>query len=145
MSISREPIMAALWGKLSGIPGLVTTSRRLAPLEAVKPVNMPALFLHQNREEVVQSTRQTPKYLIRCEVWIYLSNGNDPNAIPASLINQWIDAVDAALEPRPLAEVQTLNGLVSGYARIAGQIQYDEGLLDGISVINIPIEIETTK
>lgn len=145
MSISREPIMTALWAKLSTISGLQLASRRLVPLETVKPVNMPALFLHQNREEVQQTTRRTPIYLIRCEVWIYLSNGNDPNAIPASLINTWIDKVDAALEPRPLAEIQTLGGLVSGYARIAGQIQYDEGLLDGLSVICIPIEIETTN
>lgn len=145
MSINREPIMAALWAKVSGLSGLVTASRRMVPLESVKPVNMPALFLHQNREDVQQITRQTPKYLIRCDLWLYLWNGNDPNQTPATLINTWIDKIDAALDPRPLAEIQTLGGLVSGYARISGQIEYDEGLLDGLSVIRIPIEIETTN
>jgi uncharacterized phage protein gp47/JayE len=81
-----------------------------------------------------------PKRTITAELWVYTDVGKDPNANPEQALNDIIDAIEAALAPNVVSNVQTLGGLVS-HAWIEGQIEQFPGVLDGIAKAIIPVKI----
>lgn len=139
--MNREPKYVALFAKVSGIPGLVTTSRRLRHWSDVKPVEQPALFQVQMREN--QRPRKGIPALVTfgCELYLYVNTGNALDDVtPSTELNQFMDAIEAALAPDPLTGFQTLGGTVS-HCWIEGDIVTDEGVLGPQAVAIIPVKI----
>lgn len=143
---TREPIYAALWNLFLGNAALagrfVTTSRYLRHFDDVTPDEMPALFITQTGESWEKDGKGIPaKRTLLSHLVMYDYTGQ-PNAVmPSGLVNALLDVVDDAIEqPGNPGNVQTLGGLVE-HVYINGQIDIAEGLLQGKSVVVVPIEI----
>lgn len=141
----REAIFAALFAKLIGSAGFVTTGRTLKHVADVDAVSQPALFMlqgHQLAEENERGMTATPtKWKLRADAFIYAHSQNPgANGNAATLLNTLLDAIEVALTPEPATGKQTLGGLVS-HCSIAGDVITDEGLLGDQTVAIVPIEI----
>ena len=141
MILSREVIYAALWGKVARLPQFRTRSRRLRHWEDVTPDKQPALFQHQRPQTPHQTKGIPPAWNLGAEFYIYHHCGGNETVIPATILNELVDAVDQALAP-DINQLQTLGGLVS-HCWITGPVEYYEGIgaLMEQSVVIIPIEI----
>ncbi len=139
--MNREPIYAALFAKVGTISGLVTTSRRLRHWSDVPPVEQPALFQVQIKENQKPRKGIPALFTFRCELYLYVNTGNALDDVtPATALNQFMDAIDAALAPDALTGFQTLGGTVS-HCWIEGDIITDEGALGPQAVAIIPVNI----
>ena len=124
--------------------GFQTASRRLAspPEEA----DMPAMYLLDIAEEHPPREASRP-YLavISCELLIFSTAGEDPSTVPASALNNLIDAVEAALYPtgaQPGGGFQQSLGLRGvQYCRIEGEVQKDPGHDGRLAGVAIPLRI----
>lgn len=124
--------------------GFQTASRRLAapPEEA----DMPAMYLLDNAEEHPPRESGRP-YLavISCDLVIFSTAGEDPGTVPASALNNLIDALEKALYPtgsQPgggLRQSLGLSGVL--YARIEGEVQKDPGHDGRLAGASIPLRI----
>lgn len=140
MNAPREAIQAALFQRLSAIPGFATSSRRLKHWTDVAPAEQPALFQVQKGETWIRRQGLPPARRLSVELFVYVSTAADPAVAPSQVMNPLIDAIEAALAPDPASLVQTLGGLVD-HAWIAGKIESDEGLLGDQAVAIVPIDI----
>jgi hypothetical protein len=136
--MNREQILTALFNLLIPVAGFQTTGRRL--VHWGKVAAFPALFLRNPDDDYPpRAIRGLPaKVTLHAEAWIYSASG--PDDAPITPINNIIDAVELALKPPPIAETQTLGGLVS-HCWIEGKIVKDPGDLDNIAKVLIPINI----
>jgi len=140
--IAREPIYAALFERLAGAAGFVTTGRRFRHWSEVTPAEQPALFMRQKTETGAVPVLGAPTvWMLAVEVFVY-AHLSDPYAAPSVALNPLLDAVEAALGPSAVTGVQDL-GLPSmvRHAGIAGKITIDEGTLRDQAVAMVPIEI----
>lgn len=143
-----EKIYAAFFAAVANAPGIVTASRRYRNFEDVSPAERPALFIQQNDREVIQTFGMPGIWRLHATILIYVYSeiGMNPDATPATKLNNIIDNVIGALGIDSVdREAQTLGGMVT-YVRIASgkTIITDEGILDPHGVAVIPIEILAT-
>jgi len=142
--MTREPIMVALFAKLSAIPGVITSSRVLETIASVSPAEQPALFLAP-RSQVAMRVRGLPtRWVIDVAVYVYTNRGNDLTVVPDTAMNTILDAIEAALEPAPGVEVQTLGGLCD-QVLIEGVVETDEGALGDQAIAIVPVRIHVSK
>lgn len=139
MSISREPIYAALFALAAGSAGYVTKSRKLRHWNEVRLPEQPALFQAQRTEKAVNKINLPTVWTLSVDLYIYVRNPSGV-VVPASSLNPMLDALDAALKPDVITGRQTLGGLVE-HCAISGVIQTDEGTLGEQMVAIVPIEI----
>lgn len=145
--MNSETIYQALFNRLSGIDGFVTTSRRLKHFNNVAPDARPALFITQGNQTEVPVKGLDAKVELEAEVYIYIHE-NDPAIPPSIQLNQLIDQVRTKLAPDypDMCEYQTLGGLVE-HCWVEGTIEVFEaveGMLDDQGIAIIPIRILTT-
>ncbi len=144
MFAQREAIHAALFNLLVGATGVNTppSSRRFKTWEQVDKVEMPALFTMQRQETAVYRRGLPIKWELMVDVFLYVTGGNDPDAVLSTQINQMLDAIETALQPQNGADTQTMGGLVY-HCSIEGAVEVFEGVLDSLGVVIIPIKIVT--
>ena len=136
--MNREAIYAALFAKLSAIPGFNTSSRKLKHWSDVPQSDQPALFVVQ-KHETGKNTRGIPtKWSLSATVYVY-ANSNNSDVAPSQISNPLVDAIEAALAP-DFTGFQTLGGLVS-HAWIEGTIETSEGVLGDQEVVIIPVDM----
>lgn len=145
--MNSETIYQALFNRLSGIDGCVTTSRRLKHFNNVAPDARPALFVTQGNQTEAPIKGLDAKVELEAEVYIYIHE-NDPAIPPSVQLNRMIDQVRTKLAPDhpDMCEYQTLGGLVE-HCWIEGTIEVFEaveGMLDDQGIAIIPIRILTT-
>jgi len=141
--MNREAIHLALFAKLSAIPGLVKSSRKLLHWADVPAIEQPALFLAQPNETADNPAHGAPtRWTISFDVYVYVNTSADPSGAPATVLNPILDAIEVALAPTSPNGLQSLGGVVE-HCRIAGQIQTFQGTLGDQEVAIIPIEIVT--
>lgn len=139
--MTREAIFKALFDLVSKSAEFRTKSRRLKLWTDVNPTEKPALFVAQRGESYVRHSEAVPqKVTLKAEIYIYTNAGKDPNVVPATELNNLVDAIDKALAPSPATGVQTLGGLVS-HCWIEGDVMTDPGDLDGDGLAIIPVRI----
>lgn len=141
MTATREQVYGALFALAQTVNWGSTfayTSRRVRLWDDIPSV--PALCQGEHAETVTQATRLPARRTLTAEWYIYHRAGKDPNAIPATLNNQILDAVEAALAPAPGFETQTLGGLVH-HCWIDGNILKVPGDIDGDALMVVPIHI----
>jgi hypothetical protein len=139
MSVAREAVYAALFAKLSAVPGIRTASRRLRHWADLPPSQQPALFQVQKAEAIGLEDGLPPRRQLSVELYLY-ATGSDPGVPPSSILNPLIDAIEATLAPVTPGTTQTLGGLVQ-HAWIAGRIETDEGVLGDQAVAILPVDI----
>ena len=145
--MDSESIYQALFNRLSGINGFVTTSRRLRHFNNVQPEDRPALFVTQGNQTEVPVKGLDAKVELEAEVYIYIHETD--KAIPPSVqLNQMIDKVRKAIasEFPEMCEYQTLGGLVE-HCWIEGTIEVFEAvenMLDDQGIAIVPIRILAT-
>ena len=141
MTALREPIYAALFARLTAIPGVATASRRLRHWADVPPAEQPALYQVQKGETVTERRGLPPRRVLAVELFLYAHSGGDPAVAPAQILNPLIDAIEAVLAPDdPASGVQTLGGRVA-HAWIEGRIETDEGVLGDQAVAIVPVSL----
>lgn len=141
MNVTREAVDAALFAKLGGVAGFVTTARRFRHFADVAPADQPALFLVRRGEQVQRVPGMPPVYLVSYDALLYANTHGDTSVPPSSILNPLLDAVEAALQPDAITNKQTLGGLVQ-HAWIEGQIETDEGMLQEQGYALIPISVK---
>lgn len=118
-------------------------SRRLKLWTDVSMANRPACFIFEGGfESYYWSESAVAKRIIEPKIFVYL-NAKDPNAIGASLINDVMDALDAAFALSGedlLVGRKTLGGLVH-HCRIDGRPMKDPGDLDGDALLIVPVKL----
>lgn len=142
--VTREQAMTALFALVSGSSSFVTTSRRFHMPDQIPASMQPALLMCEPDEDHQKQKLITPavRYL-SVEIWIYISDGTDPNNVPAITLNNMIDAIDpisgGVLAPG-LNGRQTLGGLVAD-CYIDGKINKVPGDIDGQGIARIPVKV----
>jgi len=137
--MNREAIYQALFAKVSGAAGFATQSRRLRHWSDVGAAEQPALFQVQKGETAHRDAGLPPRWTLAVDLFLYAQAPDDQSA-PSSVLNPLLDAIEAALTPDPVTNLQTLGGLVA-HCWIAGKVETDEGVLGGQGVVIVPIEI----
>jgi hypothetical protein len=124
--------------------GFQTTARRLSI--AFEEADMPSMYLLDQGEEHPPRESMRPYLaLMHCELFIFSKAGEDPNAVPATALNNLIDAIEMTLNPtgsQPgggLRQPLGLHGV--HYCRIEGEIQKDPGHANRIAGAIVPIRI----
>ena len=145
----REPIYVALWDLVandSGIAGeFVTSGRFLIPISDLPAGKMPALFLIQHGERWVRAGKGIPnKRTLDCSFIAYAHSGSQKESLPATLINNMLDVLEAVIEqPGNPGFVQRLGGLVE-HVYMEDNPKIIEGQLgsgENASVLVAPITI----
>lgn len=140
MQSSREPIYKALFDLVSRADGLQTKSRRFKHFSEVPAEMQPALYQVQRSENAITETGQPTKWNLNVDLYLYVHAGEADDTPPTTQLNPIIDYITNLFDPNPVTGKQTLGGLVH-YARIAGNIETDEGLLGAQGIAIIPVEI----
>lgn len=116
---------------------VVSVSRRLL-LWSNAP--KPSLFINEFHEQYTWQSSNLLKQSIRCMLFYYFDAGNDPNVVPATTLNTFLEALDVALAPDAVTDMFTIGGVVY-YCRISGEVIKVTGDLDGEGMAVIPLEI----
>ena len=99
------------------------------------------MFLREKSEDYARSSQAVPEIVtLNIDIYIYIDSAKDSSIVPATKLNNLIDALCLALKPDALTGLQTLGGLVS-HCWIEGKIIKDAGDLDGDGVAIIPVRI----
>jgi hypothetical protein len=137
LTLSLAPTANAASVSLSS--GFLTTGRRLLKWTDVS--SQPALFLRSEDEESEWPQGPLQTLTLRAEAYIYSNAGANPDVVPETMLNNLLDAIDAAMAPdNAQSRLFTLGGLVA-WCRIVGRIEKDTGDLDGQAMARVPIEI----
>ncbi|WP_395664566.1 hypothetical protein [Methylocella sp.] len=140
----REAAIGALQGALAGaLPWKLGPARRLKLWSDVPAAMRPACFIFEGGQETVSwSESAAPRRTMEVRIFVYL-NAKDPAAVGAALLNEAMDALEAALKPRGADLAlgrNTLGGLVHS-CRIDGKTLKDPGDLDGDALLIAPVSV----
>ena len=136
---STEDVFAALFAKLSVIPGLATSSRRLANVQDLNPEQFPAAYQVEGKQ-TFKFTPNAPAILTLRATWVFYAFESDQTQAPSTALNLLLDSARVAMLPPAGSVVQTLSGLVE-FAAIQGEVEIFEGVLGDRAVALVPIAI----
>jgi hypothetical protein len=127
----REPIYTALWTLIQAAAATVVTFptnlRYLKPLDAFNADQLPALLMIQHGEVREHKIKALPvKRKMTCSILLYVLTPDPTQTLPATLINNVMDAFDTALEGPNRNAAQTLGGLVE-HVYFEGDVVIMEG------------------
>lgn len=135
--MTREPAYAALFDLLRGAAAWRTESRRLRHWADVPLEQQPAMFMAQKGEVAEKVRGQPTRWTCMVDIYVYASTAG--GRAPGPILNELLDAIEAALHPSTATEEdQTLGGLVE-WCRIDGAIETDEGTLGDQAVAIVPV------
>lgn len=129
---------------MNGVPLFVTAERFFESWANVEYSLQPALRWQQ----LDQDARQERNYgeslwTLQARAWVYIPHDPTYGLIPATILNNAMDAIENQLLPVP-GQMQDLGGLVEHFY-IDGKVMVDEGTVgeDTQGVIMIPLTIRT--
>jgi len=125
--------------------GFRTTGRRLKHWGEVAA--QPALFVDDGDEDWPDRLSGIPAApLLGADIWVYSNAGQNPDAVPAAVLNALLGAIETALAPQPIWDglsiqnVQTLGGLVE-HCWIEGRVDKASGHAGGQAVAIVPVRM----
>jgi hypothetical protein len=142
MNSTRSAIDAALFTLLQNCYAWSYSSQFFLNWSKVDVANQPAMFLRRYTENVQQVRGYSAnKYELHyyCIFYVRVDNSNQAN--PYVVINPILDALDKAVLGPPGFQ-NNLGGLVDN-VRMNGDIQIDDGTVDGQAAIVVPIVVVT--
>jgi hypothetical protein len=138
---TREDIANALLARLTVSGAFVLSGRRLLGPETIPKEQTPALFLIDANELYETQERNLPsKRMLGFDAVVYVDVGADVNAVPATPLNNALDAIDAALKPDGGQGFLTLGGKARS-VKIVGEIEKAPGDVTGKGLAIVPIEV----
>jgi hypothetical protein len=138
---TREDIANALLARLTSGGAFVMSGRRLLGPESIPQAQTPALFLLDSDELYESQARNLPsKRMLGFDAVVYVDVGADVNAVPATPLNNALDAIDAALKPDSGLGFVTLAGKAYS-VKIVGVIEKAPGDVTGKGLAFVPIEV----
>lgn len=151
MNATREQIYTALAAELKDVAGLVTMSRVYRPpADYSAAAQLPAGCTDENNENQDQQLYGAPTvFTLNVDFWIYLlapqlsQIPGQETIIPATALNNMLDAIDAAFPADSSGMVNTLGGLVQ-HAYVQGKTLKVSGVGSGnvlLSIARVPIQI----
>lgn len=143
MSASREQIVAALFKLLASSSEFVTTGRRNTNPEGLDPTQTPALFLVEDTDKWDRASgfNSFAKREMRLYAIVYNDVGPQASAVPNTIINNALDAIETALQPDDIVNgTMTLGGLVLSVT-LDGETQRSSGDTTGKALAVVPIRI----
>jgi hypothetical protein len=99
LTLTREGIAAALFSQITTAIGFQIFNRRVRHWTEVPPEQCPAFFLSIGNQRAQQDPNGNPP------LWTYEYAGDlyvhseDPNVAPGTLLNNYLDAIEAAIRP----------------------------------------------
>lgn len=118
-------------------------TRKGAIWSKTPPANQPAAFLVQVAERADQATGiGLTQWFLDFMLEIYAQADGASAAVPDSLINGILDAIDLTLQPEPPYERQTLGGLVTN-CWIEGDLIIGTGQIETQLMMLVPIRVVT--
>jgi hypothetical protein len=151
---TREQIIAAFYEVISnvaagGSPIFAGTQRRFTHWTGVPKGKFPFLTILRpgERHDPALQAKGLPDLVLKVNLVIYTTAGNDKASIPDQKMNAMLDAIDAAFSASEntiaSGEAQTLGGLVE-WCRPTGEVLTVDGDTepDGIGMTIIPCEIK---
>ncbi len=142
-----QALFALIAGTQLGTPpaaAFATTGKRLLHWSEVPPIQQPAFFLALGSQEALFTQKIPTRWKLHAWAHFYACVDESDTQSPMELLNPIVDAIVAALQPKPPYGEQTLGGLVE-YCRISGNIETDEGTLGSQAVVIMPIEMFTPQ
>lgn len=151
-TLTREGLAVALLGLLSNIPGIVTADRRLRHWTDVPAEERPAIFLSTGNQKAKQDASGAPAvwtFNYTVDLYVY---SEDPALTPSTMLNQYVDAIEAALKPAAPWGPPGYPGTVQVLGDQTGRIRHawvldvetDEGVLGTTAIASIRLEIQLT-
>lgn len=156
MGVSRETVFRALFALTDGVTwnpdpdsatvqGFKTRERRLRLFSDVNAKDQPYVCQTEHGEQSAQTTRLPYKRIWEANWVVYHRAADNPGVEPVVLTNQIIDALEAAIAPKPsdpgfLDQRNTLSGLVH-HCYIEGTVFKDPGDIDKQALIIVPIKL----
>lgn len=145
MAVStRETAIAALISVISRAYAWKTGPvRRLKLWSDVSHSSRPACYVFEGGEDVYAWTENIrPKRIIDVRVFVYL-NAKDSGVVGSALLNEVMDAFDAAFLANGADELLGRNALggAAYQCRIEGKVLKDPGDLDGDALLVVPVRI----
>jgi hypothetical protein len=137
--MTRDAAYAALFARLQAVSAFRTHGRRLRLLEELGQGELPALFLTVGNQETRRQRGLPPLHILTAHVFVY-AGVSDPHAAPGAALNALLDAVEAAIEPVPGQDAQTLGGQVHS-CRIEGTTEVFEGTQGDRAAAIVPIQM----
>jgi hypothetical protein len=148
MTASRESIVEALYALLSvAANGWPTVARRLMSPESIGPAASPAMFLLEHQDDFRrQAYNMPPIEEMSLIIVAYNDVGSDRNLIPATPINNFLDAVRDLMRPAPGDgdNTLTLGGLVKA-CWIDGTVLRASGDITGKAMAIVPVRVLITQ
>lgn len=143
MALVREDIDLAVLAELQPLltaGTLKTLSRKWKIFSDVRPKAQPALFIVKapERDEAEEGT--PTKRTMTYDLNVYTNGGHGTSVIPATALNNMMDAVNGALAGSPVDGINTLGGKVA-HAYINGVSEIYEGTLGDQAVAIMPLEV----
>jgi hypothetical protein len=142
--VSREVIASALWGRLGAIPGIRTSGRKPKDRDQIAASDCPALFLGVGGSAIVGAAGTFRLWRLEFVAYLHVSEGSQ--AGPSGQLNDFLDAIEAALARGTTDQAglgngtdTTLGGLVLS-ARVAS-VETDEGSFGDRAVALVTIEV----
>jgi hypothetical protein len=146
---SRKAVAAALLALLTASGAFPNSGRRLRKPEQAASPGRPGLYLIKPRETYrYDSADQQGVPTVRLMEFLavlYTDVGADETAVPADLIDDLLEVIDAALKPGTFDMLQnggrlTLGGLAYS-VRISGDPEFAPGDTQGKGMTVIPIQV----
>jgi hypothetical protein len=138
---TREQIFEALLAALATTAAFKLVSRRDRAPDSVGPGQSPALFLIESGEKYDRpSPSLPPKRTLYVDAIFYNDVGAAPNAIPLTVVNAALDALDAALQPTSPTGFFTLGGFAYAVF-VDGEVKKSTGAMTGKAGAVVPISI----
>lgn len=124
---------------VSFLTGFQTVGRRVIPWNQIEA--QPALFLIGADEERAVKYGQPPRRTMGVELLVYTDVGSNPDFAPGVALNNFADAIEAALaRDNVLTNTLTLGKLVQ-HCWIEGKIEFYPGDLGSQAKMLIPVKI----
>ncbi|GEM_PF-5556369 len=142
----RETIASTLLTTLATAAGVSASSRHFTAFDEVAAGDYPYLILMQDREIIDPTMQQggspAAEHRMQFKVMLYAIGDGTENTVPATQLNNMLDAIEDALRPRGLqSRYQTLGLSYVMWTVINGPIEYDGGAYGNFGIAVIPIEV----
>jgi hypothetical protein len=138
--MDREAVYSALFKLVSSTAGIARSTRRFKLWNEVPQNECPFFIMIQRGETAETHARLPTIWRFHVNLVFYAHNGGHDEIAPMSYLNPIIDSVIATLAPPPVAEEQTLGGLVQK-CKIDGEVLTDEGALGEQAIAVLPVTI----
>lgn len=140
MSGRRETLAAALFERLSAAYPFAFATRRPAAPEVLASPGKPAFALLSNHDKSAAATAAPRKLAMHFWAIVYVDVSDDDNAVADILINDILDAFDAALAPDNSVTGRCTLGGVAERVSINGEIVRAPGDKTGKGIALAPVE-----